>query len=217
MTPDIISSDIDPKPKSRAKTAFQLVFGALVGGIAMLLALRGFDALSERDISPEAYVGLFAGVVFIVIGAMVGLGTLFPRAGQHLLEVESAEELRDERRTLGWGAAMMVAVGLWPAALVLGGAGVIDPTMALVVCIVIFALVTLVGLFVKFDTDELNDAVVRDSGMYTFYAIAGLFGGWASLAHLDVVPPFSMLGFVAGSLALWLAMIMLAAFKRGLA
>lgn len=199
------------------KRAVQLFAGGILGAATMYATLHFLEEGAAWDFGVDALVAMGAGVVFMLIGLIVLAGAAAPKAGKHFLEVEDEADLHYQRRELLWGGLILVMIGAVPFVLGLGGAdGLVANEVALWVIVALVAAVTLLSIVIKFRRDELNDAIVKESATYTFYAIMLFFGGWAVAAHLEYLEPFPMAAFFGGAMWIWIMMIFLAAFKRGI-
>jgi hypothetical protein len=218
-------TDISPaavgsiRPKWR-KSVAQMAVGALVGGAVTyaLLESVGRSGLDMDD--PSRLLALVAGIIFALMGIIVGLGVIAPGPGAHLLNVEDADELREQRRPLWHGSVAMVLIGSAMLALALaavgGGVGIISRGAAgtvLGICLVGVAAVSFVG---RNDNDEFMRAVGTEASALATYATLFLFGIWAALAHLGGVDWIEPLGFLATLLLLQLAALMWVSTRRGL-
>ena len=111
---------------------------SIVGGIGGYF-LGKFAAESVNDGGPLANlvgveVALLVSLLYIMMGLFVGLGSLSPRVGAALLNVEDADEVREEGPTLRLSAAGCILIGISLASIALGGAGgLLAPTMALLI------------------------------------------------------------------------------------
>ncbi|WP_271077101.1 hypothetical protein [Aurantiacibacter sp. MUD61] len=212
-----VDHDAAEKKRKLKKTAFALSMGALTGFLGAMAVLRIMDSEDFAGASQSVEIASLVGMLFLVIGLMVGLGTLNPKAGAKVLNVEDEEELREQRQQLLYSSVAMALAGI--ALIVVahaGSTGTIDPAIALgtyVVCSVI-------SVFVSFKSrqhsDELMRAVSTETASLSFYLVVLIGGTWALLAHLQ---------YVAGPAPLdWLTMfwslMLLAAFmvigKRGM-
>ena len=82
------------------KLAMQMVAGAAVGA-SVTFGLLTFVGKSRFDLDdPSRVIALVTGLVFALTGLVVGLGVMAPKSGAHLLNVEDAEELREQRGPL---------------------------------------------------------------------------------------------------------------------
>ena len=110
------------QPSKTRKLVLQLVTGALTGGLVTYGALTALGEGGFDIDNPERVVGLLTGLIFALVGAMVGLGLVAPRLGSQLLNVEDAEELREQSRPLRTGALAMLFGGLGLIALAIAAA-----------------------------------------------------------------------------------------------
>ena len=95
---------------ARRKTVLSLLVGGIVGGLASAAALlvMGSGTLGELGTSGE--IAVLVGVVYLVCAAAVGFGVASPGAGSRFLNVEDADELREQRSMLANSAISTAAM-----------------------------------------------------------------------------------------------------------
>ena len=198
----------------------QMLVGAALGaaffsGLILLFKGRG---LNLDD--PGQIISLAAGMVYVLMGLMVGFGVLAPRTGARLLNVQDAEELNDQRPVLAYSAASAVLTGLIflvLAAVPADGDGrwVSGEVAAVAVGLCLLALIVLTRLTNRL-VDELMRRVSMEAQALTASVAMVLFGGWAALAHLGYAKWLGPLPFVAGLAMIQLFAIFWVAAKRGM-
>jgi hypothetical protein len=210
-------------PTGRAKTRKMLIgmgVGAIVGASVTYALLAAVEKSGFDMDDPARLAALAAGIVFALMGAMVGLGTLVPQTGAHLLNVEDADELREQRRPLSRGSMIMLLIGGAMIALALaevgGAAGMLTREAATIVVVV--ASVGVAGLSIagKGENDELIKAVGTEAAAGAMYAVLTIFGLWAALAHLGYLAWIEPLGLLAALLAVQLGAAFWVSARRGL-
>ena len=92
------------------KMLLQMLAGAMIGGAATMAALMTWDDLDPSD--PAQMVAFVTGMIYALMGTMVGIGAIAPAAGARMLNVEDVEDLRDQRTILGLSAAACLFIGL---------------------------------------------------------------------------------------------------------
>jgi hypothetical protein len=208
-----MSATIDAK-KLRVML-WRMLAGAVVGGAASLLFFK-FVAEPNMDLKdPSVLLAAACGIVYLLIGLMVGLGAVAPKTGAHFLNVEDAEELREERQKIGTSSFACVLIGIFVLVLALAG-GAIGSRTALVVataCLVGILAVTVAGAK---RYDELTRQLAVEASAWGFYATLVVLGGWAALAHLGFVAWVSPLAFVALLIFLQLLTAFIAVGRRGM-
>jgi amino acid transporter len=108
--------------RSLAGSAWRLIAGAALGLIATLAFLELVGPRLDKN-DPGTVLALIAGLSYALMGLMVGFGTLFPAAGAQYLNVESAEELRDESPRLKIGTLIFFLIGGFFLILAISGGG----------------------------------------------------------------------------------------------
>ncbi|MGB3797299.1 MAG: hypothetical protein WA957_13470 [Alteraurantiacibacter sp.] len=209
---------LDKTRKSKVrKLLTALVIGAVVGFLVSFAFMRTaqLGILGELDTSRE--IAGLVGLLYVATACFVGFGVINPKLGARVLNVEDGEELQEQRSMLGWSVAGMAALGfaLFIAAL----SAPVGPIPAEIMIIGVVALLA-ISCFTSYRqrryTDELMRNVSLETASTAFYFTSIFGGGWALLAHGNVV---------AGPLPLdWLTMfaaiMLLATYwvcgKRGL-
>ena len=150
----------------------------------------------------------------------LGLGVMAPKSGAHLLNVEDAEELREQRGPLWRASLVMVLLGITVLALALGrveqSAGLFSSATAAVVAAICFAGVVIVSFAGRNDHDELMRAVSREAMTVALYSITALIGVWAAAAHLGYARWITPLDTISALLIVQLGAIIFVSAKRGL-
>lgn len=178
------------RPRKLKKTIFALVLGG-VGGFAGafgFMQLANSGVLGELGASRE--IAALVGVVYVLIAFAVLTGVVAPKAGATFLNVEDAEELREQKFMLGMSGLGMGAAG---AALILAALAAPVGPIAQSVVVTIFAALMIVAVAGSIASrkrqDELMRAISKESGSTAYYLMFFIGGGWALAAHLDYVSP----------------------------
>ncbi|MDE1466981.1 hypothetical protein [Aurantiacibacter sp. D1-12] len=205
------------KKRKLKKTLFALAMGGVVGFLGAMAVMRVLE--SERFASGGASVEVasLVGMIYLVTGLFVGLGALVPNAGAKVLNVEDADELREQRAMLLYSSIGMVVAAIALIVVAHGGAaGAINPDVALGVYIVTSIIAVAVSLKSRRHSDELMRAVSTETASMSFYLLALIGGTWAVLAHLQYVTAPTPLDW----LTMFWSLMLLAAFivtaKRGM-
>ena len=202
------------------KMVLQLVSGALLGGLVTFGFLTGIGESGFDKDDPSRAVGLIAGLVFILMGGLVGIGTIAPKAGAFFLNVEDSDELREQTRILLQGSLTFLLAGVALLALSLasigGSPGSISVTGAAATVAICFAGLLILALVSKDSSDELMKQVGMEASALALYASIALFGSWAALAHLGFVAWIEPLGLISGLLLLSLGSIFWVSARKGL-
>ena len=202
---------------ARGRLLARMMIGALIGGTAAVafLMLSGRFLPDRGD--PEAVVALMAAIGYGVMGLLVGLGTLFPKAGASFLHVEDAEEIR-EHRSLAPGAAASILVGLFLLILAVAPAlaasfGRKAPVIAAFACL---AAAGLIFFATRNRADELNRQIGLEASSLTLNIALVVLGGWAALAGGGYAGRVGPVGLIAALALLELAVIFYVSARKGL-
>lgn len=205
--------------KTTQKLIVQTVSGAVVGGAATFLFLQSGGRVADFD-DPARLAAAASGIVYVLMGLSVGLGALAPGAGAKFLNVEDADEILAERKSIGPGAIGALLIGLLLMALALtpggGQPGALSPDAALAIAGACLAGLLAVGWWVRGKVDEFNRQLGIESSAIAMNASLLLFGGWAALAHAGSVEWISPLGLLAGFALIELGAIFWVVGRRGM-
>ena len=202
------------------KTLIRMGIGAIAGASVTYAVLAMVEKSGFDMDDPARLAALGAGIIFALMGVIVGLGTLAPRSGAHLLNVEDADELREQRRPLSRGSLVMLLIGGAMIAVSLaavgGGAGMLSREAAAIA--VVAAIVGVAGLSIvgKGENDELVQAVGTEAAAAAMYVVLTIFGLWAALAHLGYLAWIEPLGMLAALLVVQLVAAFWVCGLRGL-
>ena len=209
--------EVAEKKRKLKKTAFALTMGALVGFLGAMVVLRIMESRDFASAGQSVEIASLVGMLYFVIGLMVGLGALNPKAGAKVLNVEDEDELREQRQQLLYSS---LAMGLAGFALIVvahaGSAGTIDPLIALLIYLVCSVVSVFVSFMSRKHSDELVRAVGTETASLSFYLVVLIGGTWSLLAHLQYLPGPAPLDW----LTMFWSLMLLAAFmvigKRGM-
>ena len=217
---DMMSTAAPNRPSKTRKMAMQMAIGAIVGAAATagLLTSVGKSGFDMDD--PSRVIALMVGLVSLLTGLAVGVGALAPKQGAHLLNVEDADELREQRGRLWRGALVMVLLGAALMALALtivdGSAGIFSPEATGLIAAICFVGVAILSFAERNDQDELMRSVGREAMTLAMYGLTALFFIWGALSHIGDVEWITPLGMISALLMAQLIAIMVVAGRRGL-
>ena len=220
-TQDEFSAPETSGESSMPRWVRKLLIPALIGGVAGFAAsvgmMRFIDSSAVGGLGKSATIAALVGAVYAVIGLGIGIGAASPQVGAKFLNVEDADELREQKRVLMLSGAAMLLWGAALAALALAAPeGPVPQDAALIVGLGGFVIGTVLSVLVYRASDELMLAVNLEAGALSYGLVFAVVGGWATLAHL---------GYVAGPtpldlLALFYVLVLVASFiavgRRGM-
>lgn len=207
----------DPKGGTMKKLVLPLAMGGVVG-FAIAFGIGRFgDGLGKTGLSTSAEIAMVVGACYVIMGMFVGGGTMLPGAGAKFLNVEDADELREQRSMLLMSS---YAMSLWGAALIIFAlSGIISaftPGMSLAIAGVLYV----VGVYFVIRSyavcDELMMAVNREAGNWAYGLSFAFLGGWSALAHVGYLAPPEPLDVLSAFYALVLLATFIAAGRRGM-
>ena len=192
-----------------------------IGAVSGFLAAFAFLQFTDSDVGTgltgsEEIAGLVA-IIYILTGLAVLVGVLSPNTGAKVLNVEDADELREQRVQLGYSAVGMAAFGIALLVLALAGpTGWIAPMTGAILAIVLILFATALSFFMTRHIDELQRELSRDAMGMSFSLVTFFGGGWALLAHTGLLSAPAPIDW----LTMFAAALLIAAFwqtgKRGL-
>jgi hypothetical protein len=199
----------------------KLLIPALIGGVAGFAAsfalLRFIDSDTVGGLGDSATIAALVGVLYCVIALGILLGTAKPGLGARFLNVEDADELREQKQVLlRSGGAML----LWGAALMAlalaGPEGPLPQGVALAVGAGGLLLGSLLSLLVYRACDELMLAVNLEAGALSYGLVLLVVGMWAVLAHLGFIAAPQPLDLLTAFYVLVLVASFIAVGRRGM-
>jgi hypothetical protein len=208
------ASQTEMKMNKTRKLIFQLLSGALVGGLA---GYFGLGVVGAEDMAPDQIIASGVGLVYLLMGVIVGLGLIAPKLGSGILNVEDADEIREQRRILTGSTICMAALGAALMALPMAGpGGSISPLAGFGGLLVALAL--LIGISIRDWKyyDEMLLELSKDAGNLAFSGIGGVLLIWAAAAWVGLAAGPTPLGLVALVSGGFLLAIFIASARKGL-
>jgi hypothetical protein len=170
----------------------KLVIPALIGGVAGLAAstalLRYIDSSAVGGLSVSATLAALVAVLYCVISVGIIFGAANPRVGARFLNVQDADDLREQARVLLHSAVAMLLWGIALLALALAAPdGPVPQSAALVVGLGGLVIGSVISLKVYRQMDELMLAVNLEGGAISYALVFMVVGMWAMFAHLGYI------------------------------
>ena len=211
-----MTTEVSQKPLWR-RLILPLGGGALAGFIGASAFFTLVEIDGEGGLGASREIAGLIGVIYVLTGLMVLVGALNPAVGAKFLNVEDADELREQRNMLWLSGVAMALLGAALIVLAIAGAGEFIPArVGAIAAVALIAVASVLSVRSRRYTDELQRALSSDATTTAFYLLFFIGGGWAMFAHLDMVAdpaPLDWLSLFAGAL-------LVAAFwqtgKRGL-
>lgn len=211
---DVESAEKKRKPK---KTALAMGMGAIVGFFGASAVMRVMDSETFEGAGASVEIASLVGMFYLVVGVIVGLGALNPKAGAKVLNVEDEDELREQRQQLIYSSVAMALAGI--ALIVVahaGRTGTIDPGIALGIYIVCSVVSVIISLKSRKYSDELMRAVGTETASLSFYFVVLVGGTWALLAHLQFLVGPTPLDWLTMFWSLMMLAVFIVLGKRGM-
>ena len=205
--------------KTARKLIVQILTGAAFGAAGTFLFLQYGGEVADFE-DPSRLAAAATGIIYALMGLFVGFGAIAPGAGAKFLNVEDADEILAERKSIGPGAVGCLLIGLMLMALALtpggGRPGALSPDAAVVIAAICVAGLIATSYWIRGRIDEFNRQLGVESSALAMHASILLFGGWAALAHAGYVQWIAPLGLLAGFALLELGAIFWVVGKRGM-
>jgi hypothetical protein len=181
--------NVAKQEKSLARRlAVPVIVGAVSGFTATLLFLNLVDGEGAQSLGRSREIAGVVGILYLLTALGVGVGLARPGIGARFLNVEDADELREQRRMLGYSCISMAALsGALFVLVLVEPVGPIGRELGAAGAIGLLLLANGLGLFQARHLDELQRAMTRDSVASAFYLLFVVGGGWALLAHCGLV------------------------------
>lgn len=98
-------------PRWVRKGLIPALIGAVLGYAASAATLSYIDCAAADGLSVSATTAAVVAALYAVTGLTIMLGTASPRLGARLLNVEDADELREQKKVLTLSGAAMLLWG----------------------------------------------------------------------------------------------------------
>lgn len=133
-------------------------------------------------------LALFVAMFYLLMGTMVGVGAASPKVGSKILNVEDADEIREQSILLRMSALGCIALGLALAAVALGGeGGIIKPLVAGGFAVFASAIFIITSVSTLRHSDEFGRVIMREAGSTAYNILFVGLGAWTVMSHLGVV------------------------------
>lgn len=199
----------------------KLLIPALVGGIAGFAAsaamMRYIESPAVGGLGLSGTIAALVAVLYAVIGIGILIGTASPGMGAKFLNVEDADELREQKRVMVLSGASMLLWGGSLLALALAAPdGPLPQAAALAIGIGGLVIGIAVSVLVYRASDELMAAVNLEAGALGYGMVSLVIGVWAMLAHLGYAAAPAPLDLLTLFYVLVLAASFIAVGRRGM-
>jgi len=203
----MMSDENSPAPASgMPRWVRKFLIPALIGGVAGFAAsagmMRFIDSSAVGGLGGSATVAALVGIFYAVVGIGIGIGTASPQVGARFLNVEDADELREQKKVLGLSGVAMLLWGIALIALALAAPdGPVPQGLALVVAIGGLLVGSVLSVMIYRASDELMLAVNLEGGALSYGLVFMVVGIWSILAHLGYATapqPLDLLSLLYG-------------------
>jgi hypothetical protein len=215
--PDESSAPAAGTPRWVRKLLIPALIGGLAGFAGSAAMMRYIDSDAVGGLDKSATIAALVGVLYVVIAVGILLGIARPGVGAKFLNVEDADELREQQRILLQSGTAMLLWGIALAVLALAAPdGPVPQTIALVLAVGGLAIGGVLSVLVHRNCDELMRAVNLEGGAITNGLLFMVVGTWAMLAHLGKVAGPAPLDLLTLFYVLLLVASFIAVGRRGM-
>lgn len=162
--------------------------GAIFGFAATYGMLQYLDSDAVGGLGKSATIAALVGTLYCLIAFGMLFGVASPNIGAKFLNVQDADELREQQRVLTLSS---IAMGLWGAALLAlalaAPDGPVPQSIALLVGVGGLLIGTALSVVCYRASDELMLAINLEAGAISYGLTFAVIGLWSVLAHLGYV------------------------------
>jgi hypothetical protein len=214
---DNLSVPESTMPRWVRKLLIPALTGAVAGFGVTFATMRFIGSSTVGGLDKSASVAALVGVLYALIGLIISIGAASPQVGAKFLNVEDADELREQKKVLILSGAAMILLGGALVALALAAPdGPVPQGVALIVGLGGLLAGTALSALVYRAYDELMLAVNLEAGALSYGLVFAVVGGWAVLAHLDYAAAPAPLDLLTLFYVLVLAASFIAVGRRGM-
>ncbi len=204
-------------PSKWRKVAISTAVGAVLGVLGMVALAPLLESGLLGSAGNSELLAATVGLVYLVMALCIAVGVASPGLGARFLNMEDADELRDQRRLLAYAVSSMIAMGGALIVLALAGpGGVVPQPTGLVAAVALFATCGPLTFLQWRHMDELMRNVSNEAGNLAFHLLLIAGGGWAMLAHLGVARGPAPLDWLTMFFGLVLLASFIAIARRGM-
>ena len=201
-------------PNPRRKMLVSAVLGAITGAFGVTVLLRWTDAAQAGD---SAVILSGVGLAYLAMGLMVGLGTVMPRAGSKVLNVEDSDELVESRQSLLGSSLANVVLGAMMIVLANSGTdGAISVEIAVASVLVALGVAGFLTVKGWKYQDELMRQVSLEGASIAGALVVVILLVWSAFAINGIGPEFEAKLVVALVMGMTLIGAFVAAGARGM-
>lgn len=200
------------------KYGLQLVIGAASGAAGMTAVLWLLDGQELPNLGVSVIIAAGLGVIYLLMGVLVGLGALFPTVGAKLLNVHDRDDLMDQRAMLVGSGAGCVLIGA--AMLLLVFASIDNAPVGPAMAFWLFTGTLVVTGVISWRQwplyDELMRAVVQESAALFGYGLSVVLALWGAAAASGLTGGPAPLDLVSLAFGGFLAACFVVIGRRGM-
>lgn len=206
-------SAADDARKTR-KLVIQLLTGGVFGGVA---GFAGMSLIDPSELAGDQIILAGVGLIYLLMGLLVGIGIASPKLGSKVLNLQDAEEIIEQRRILTGSTISMIALGAALMALSFAKTGgAVTPAVGLGGIFAALLLFVVISVRDWKYYDEMLLQLSRDAGNLAFCGIGTILLVWGSAAATGFATAPTALGLVSLVAGGFLLAIFVATARAGL-
>ena len=214
MTED---TSLSPMPRWVRKLLIPALIGAASGAGASAGMMYFIDSPAVGGLGVSATIAAVVGAMYVVIGASITFGTVNPQLGAKFLNVEDADELREQKKMLALSGVAMLLWGVALVALALAAPdGPVPQSTALAIGLGGLVIGSAMSVLIYRECDELMLAVNLEGGALSSGLVFLVVGSWAVCAHLGYTAAPTPLDLLTLFYVLLLVASFIAVGRRGM-
>lgn len=199
------------------KLLIPAALGGVIGFAAASATMRFVDSETVDGLGASALVAVMVALFYTVTGVAVGLGAASPRLGARFLNVEDADEVREQKRVLIYSGVAMALWGIGLFALALAApVGPVPQAMALALGVGGLLVGGVLSVVAYRACDELMRMAHLEAAAITYGLVVLVVGLWSMFAHVGQVAAPAPLDLLTLFYVLVLAASFVAVGRRGM-
>lgn len=211
------SAATEKQPIKWRKIALQFVLGGVVGGVASWAVDRYGWGEHLEDLGWSAIIGGSLGLIYVIAGTLLTIGSVSPKIGAVTFNVEDEQELHEERPLIATAGVALAMMGVALIILCLSGAGgLIGQSIALGFVAASTIIGVAASIYMFRHMDELMHDVTNETAAWSYHLVLVFGFGWAVLAHLNYLPAPTPLAWINLFYGVAMVAAVIANAKRGL-
>ena len=181
-----MTTEVTAQAGKTKKLVLQMIGGGIAGG-ASVIALNHF--LSFETLGADNMILAVVGLIYVLTGMIVLIGSAVPKMGAQMLNVSDEEDLLEQRHILLSSSLMILAFGAAQIILVLSGDGKMFPAWAGAGAMLLSMLFgSVIWIRDRHRYDEMMMKLSLDASFICFCGLWLVLVPWGCLAMTGLAP-----------------------------